>query len=104
MATDMTIAHEINRQIGNGAFLMMGTKNKIGDTNSLKFDIKLCKQYNWIKITLDANDTYTVEFIKVGRAPTIDPVHDVYVEDLHNLISKRTGLALRIPRIIGINA
>ncbi len=107
MATDMTVANTIRGQIGCEAFFMMGSKNLSGDANSLTFDIKLCKAWKWVKVTLDPDDTYTVTFIMVGCAPgykrTEKEVKGVYVDMLHNVISENTGLSLKIPRIMGIN-
>lgn len=106
MATDMTVANTIRTQIGAVAFFMMGTKQWAGDENSLSFPIKGCAKYTHIRITLEPTGTYQVDFIKVGRAHkyhplkvTTDTVEGVYVDVLHDLISRRTGLALRMPRI-----
>jgi hypothetical protein len=108
MATDLTVANMIRDQIGRGAFFMMGSKNLSGDKNSLTFDIKLCKAWKWVKVTLEPDDTYTVTFIMVGRGPqykrTEKSINGVYVDMLHDVIEENTGLVLRIPRVRGINA
>jgi hypothetical protein len=97
--TDMTIANEIGRQIGPLAFAMMGTRTKVGGDRSLMFDIKGSRQWNKIRITLDYNDTYMVEFFKLGRAPMFDlkdsrTVEGVYCDMLFDIIEDETGLFL----------
>lgn len=100
MATDMTVANEIARQIGGRAFFMMGTKIKTGTDTALMFDIKGCKRFNWVRVTLAADDTYTVEFIHIGRAPAFktnkETFEGIYNDQLHSLISEKTGLALSL--------
>ncbi len=100
MATDMTIANTIAQQIGGRAFFMMGTNRKIGTENSLFFNIKGCKEWNNVRITLAADDTYTVEFIHIGRAPNFktrsERLEGIYCDQLHSLISEKTGLALSL--------
>jgi hypothetical protein len=107
VATDITIAREIADQIGTAAFRMMGAKDLVADDKSLLFAIKGCRKYNKIRVTLQGNDLYLVEFIKIGRKPlytvSVETRLDVYAEDLKPLIERETGLALIIPRVRGIN-
>ena len=63
---------------------------------------------NKIVIKLDPSDTYTVEFWKIGRAPAfkctlVSEHYDIYVDSLHDLIQRQTGLAVFVPRVRGIN-
>jgi hypothetical protein len=108
--TDLTVAETIAEQIGAAAFLMMGTTQKLGDEKSLMFTIRGCKTCNKIRVTLDGGiDLYTLEFIKVGRAPrfpvtTPVTVTGVFAEDLKSLIEQHTGLRLSLPRVRGLNA
>lgn len=99
---DMTTATTIRDQIGHKAFVMMGTPKGsfVGDEGYLHFDIKGCRKYNRISVKLDASDTYSVGFHKIGKAPYhkvvsrfIDYVH---AESLHNVISTETGLYLSL--------
>jgi hypothetical protein len=96
--TDMTIANEIASQIGHKAFFMMGTTCKFGDERSLTFNFKGCREWNKVSVILAGDDTYTVEFFKIGRAPKFawkssGPIEGVYCDGLHELIERRTGLA-----------
>lgn len=98
-ANDMTIANEIRNQIGNHAFTMMGAKNLVGDEKSLTFKIgRNAKRVTHIRVTLDASDTYTVEFIKVREfeAKTLADFDGVYADMLHSLIEGNTGLYLSL--------
>jgi hypothetical protein len=90
---EMKVANTVRSQIGRDAFFMMGSKNLSGGANSLTFDIRGCKAWKWVKVTLDP-----------GYKLTEMEVKGVYVEMLHNVISENTGLALTIPRIVSINA
>lgn len=62
----MTVAQIILEQLGGNKFIVMtGAKNLIGDENSLKMDLPRNKsKANRLKITLDADDTYTMTFTK----------------------------------------
>ena len=106
--TDMTIANIIAQQIGGRAFFMLGTNQKIGDERSLAFNVRGAREtgVNKIRVTLELDDTYTVEFWKVplgARAIVADkrPVllHSspgVYADGLHECIEFHTGLALSL--------
>lgn len=110
MAMDLTVANTIRDQLGS-ALRMIGAKNLAGDANSLRFSIMRGAKdgINKIIIRLDPSDTYTVEFWKIGRAPAfkcdqISTHSDIYVDSLHDLIERVTGLATRMPRVVGFNA
>ena len=98
----MRVAKEIQRQIGEGALYMMGAKDLIGGDDYLTWKIgRNAKGVTHIKVTLDPTDTYTVEFIKVGRAPKFDvrtlAEHSmVYFDQLHKLIESETGFYLAL--------
>ena len=100
MTTDMTIANTIAEQIGHRAFLMMGTRHKMADGPALSFDIRGCREWKHIKVTLDPMDTYTVSFFKQGPRPEFKvtrlDVEGVYCDMLHATIEKHTGLALSL--------
>lgn len=74
---------------------------------TLRFSFKLCTKANLIKIRLDPMDTYTVEFHKIGRMTKdyrkpcvlVHTFKDVYVENLKEVISEFTGLALSIGKV-----
>ncbi len=99
---DMNIANEIAKQIGAKAFFMMGSKKTlIGGKDNLSFKVmRNGKKVTHIRVTLDASDTYTVEFIRCWgtKAPNVlKTVKDVYCEMLRSVIGDGTGLELRMP-------
>jgi hypothetical protein len=98
--TTMEIATEISRQIGNRAMTMIGASNLLGDTNSLQFKIgKNSKKVTHVRVTLDASDTYTVEFIRVGRGfsvATLATVGMVYADHLRAIIQEHTGMYVNL--------
>jgi hypothetical protein len=101
MATDMTVANTIARQIGHRAFVMMGTRYKLGDERSLTFDVRGSRTVNKIRVTLNTGDLYDVDFLKVGRAPTyrvvlVDERTDIYFDALREVIERATGLRLSL--------
>jgi uncharacterized protein YxjI len=95
----LEVANEIQRQIGNRAFVMMGAINLMGDEKSLTFKIAGCKTISHIRVTLDAlTDTYRIEFIKC-RGVKVTPVHTAYhlqCSQLNGAIEEHTGLALSL--------
>jgi hypothetical protein len=95
----MGVAETIREQIGPMAFLMMGTKKDIWkDGNSLIFRIR-GSHWQKVKITLTPSDTYKVEFFKIHPKTfevKSDEHTDVYVEDLHEVIERATGLYLSL--------
>mgnify|MGYP001596238051 CR=1 FL=1 len=98
MTTNLAIAQKIARQIGRRAFLMMGTKHRLGSERSLSFDIHGCREYSKVQITLDQDDTYTVEFFKFRNFEKIrhKTVEMVYADSLHQVIEHNTGLYISL--------
>lgn len=95
----LSVANTIADQIGAKAFLMMGTKYKLGGENFLSFDIKGCPNFNKIQVTLNPSDTYTVEFFKFNRSferVNYRSVEMVYADGLRQVIEFNTGLALSL--------
>jgi hypothetical protein len=93
-------AKTILEQLGGRKFIVMtGAKNFMGDANMLRFQLPSTAHYvkngiNVVRITLGANDLYTVEFIKV-RGTKVTPVstHDgIYFDGLQSLFTEHTGL------------
>jgi hypothetical protein len=95
-ATD--VAATIANQIGNRALVMFGATNLLGDANTLQFKIgKNASKATHVRVTLDPSDTYTVEFIRVGRSPhfTVTPIDSqsmVYGDQLRTVIGTFTGM------------
>lgn len=103
VATDLTVANEILRQLGGNRFrAMTGAKNFLGDANSLAFSIPRVKSpkggyVNKIKIFLTSDDTYRLQVfdINVRKQASWAPYatySDVYAEDLQTLFTEITGL------------
>lgn len=105
-----TPAETIRQQIGHRAFYMLGASNLMysaADPNWLSFRIKGSRTINYIKVTLDAMDTYTMEFGKISNttitigstklkgAPAykvVKTLEGIYFDQLHDLITENTGL------------
>jgi len=62
--TDMTVANTIAKQIGSRAFFLMGTRHKLGDEDSLTFDIRGSRTVNKIRVRLNVMDLYDLTFWK----------------------------------------
>jgi len=92
------VAKIIASQIGNRAFQMLGAKDLMGDENSLTFRIgRNAQGVTHIKVTLDPSDTYTMQFLKVGRAPrfekkVLSEASDIYADNLRKVIESKTGM------------
>ena len=91
----MQVANTIKDQLGNKALVMLGASQLVGTPDALKFSIKGCRRINKIQIVLAADDTYTVQFWKLGRGgfiKLVEQVAGVYVDSLHRVIETHTGL------------
>ena len=100
-ASDMTVPNTILAKLGAGRFLAMtGATSLAGDANSLTFKLpaRFAKNgINCVKIALDADDTYTMTFYKLGRAPSfsvaiIKETAGVYCDQLREIFTSATGL------------
>lgn len=102
---DRQVAEEIARQIGGRAFFMMGTTQKNIDGPGLTFNVKGSKAWNKIRVRLDADDTYNILFLKIGRAPSFKMTSKNYqgfmADDLHRIIEQETGLYLSLGTMKG---
>lgn len=94
----LAVANTIAQQIGHRAFLMMGTRYKMGDANSLTFDVRGDDTCNRIQVILDDDDTYTLKFFRCRgiKAELVHESHAVYADGLQQCIEYRTGLALSL--------
>jgi hypothetical protein len=90
----MNVANTIKDQLGGKALFMLGASQLVGSEDALQFAIKGCRTANKIRIQLDASDTYTVQFWKIGRGACklVHEVSGVYVDSLHQTIERHTGL------------
>ena len=95
---DPQIARNIIAQLGNLTLSMLGAKNLLDLGNGLSFRVRGSRIVNYVAITLDANDTYSVRTAKIGRLPACTVSNDstdvdVYADMLHDFIADATGLA-----------
>ncbi|OGM09189.1 hypothetical protein A2Z67_04585 [Candidatus Woesebacteria bacterium RBG_13_36_22] len=107
----MQVANTILLQLGGGAGkikTMTGAKNFIALPSGVSFEFPNRKGPNYCKVTLEPDDTYTVEFgRKAGMAKLmsgdfdINDIYkklsehkDIYWEDLKELFERETGLYL----------
>ena len=104
----MTVANTILEQLGGNKFIAMtGAKNFVSDGNTLRMTLpKNRSKANRLYITLDAMDTYTMNFFKytAGRlnkktfAWTPDKQEDVkeissvYADMLQDIFTDVTGM------------
>lgn len=104
----MNFANEILNQLtrtknGPGILkIMIGARNFMRSDKdqfiTFKFTVKAANKANYMKITLNAMDTYDVEFIRIWGAniKRISKHEGVYNEDLFGLFQSETKLALRM--------
>lgn len=98
--TDKTVAIEILKQLGGNRFIAMtGAKNFACTDNSFLCQIPMKKdRISHIKITLNAMDTYDLEFLSAwgGDLKTVATFEGAYNDMLRNVVSSRTGLNLTL--------
>jgi hypothetical protein len=98
------IAQTILTQLGGRRFLAMtGARALVAHDRALSFRLPgaggFCKGgINRVRITLNALDTYDIEFTRV-RGIKVTPVvklFDVYAEQLREAFTRETGLAVSL--------
>jgi hypothetical protein len=97
-------AATILEQLGGRRFAFMtGARNFIGSENALSFRLPgaggFCKDgINAVRVVLDPSDTYTVTFSRVRgtKVTTVAEHADIYCEQLADLVSRTTGLVVRL--------
>lgn len=105
---DDTVARTILAQLGGTSRLiaMTGAKHILFDTDLVCFKFKGSRKVNHCKITLDASDTYTVEFGLFKKHRSSDgkrrnyavkaSFSGVYADSLVSVFEGTTGLALSL--------
>jgi hypothetical protein len=93
----MKVAETILQQLGGNKFVAMtGSKNFIASENFLRMNLTRNKaKAKWLKITLNANDTYTMDFFTADKNFNITSKVNfeyVYCDELCFLFTKATGL------------
>jgi len=98
------VAQTILSQLGGNRFIAMTGCSNFGSTpNSLSFKLPrgCANKATHCTITLDASDTYTVEFVKCNMRATVyrqvvAETSMVYAESLTELFTAATGLEVRL--------
>lgn len=98
------VAATILQQLGGGRFAVMtGAREFLAGENSLMFRLpqNASRRVRKVRITLDASDTYTMEFI--GRMPghrdllcVLKTVPGVYCDQLQSIFTAETGLYTKL--------
>ena len=100
--TIMTTANQILSQLGGNKFLAMtGAHTLINTGSGLTMKLRSNKsKANYLKITLNAMDTYTVEFQKVNYSKfTVSDVanfENVYCDQLQKIFTSVTGMYTKL--------
>lgn len=108
----MTVANTILEQLGGNKFIAMtGAKNFLSDGNTLRMTLPKNKsKANRLYITLDADDTYTMNFFRftAGRlnrktfqftedkVSEIKVVSGVYCDMLQDIFTATTGMVTHL--------
>lgn len=96
----MKIAKEILNQLGGGRFIAMtGAKHLGADTNGLVFQFMAnTSGFNRCRITLNAMDTYDVQFFKIRKYTVVNgkEYSGVYCDQLQSIFTSFTGLHTRL--------
>jgi len=98
MKTDMTVSREILAQLGGGRFTAMtGARQFVGDDTSLTFRLPPTMtrgRASGMRITLAADDTYTLETFKIVRFEMriIETCRGIYEDVLRRTFTQMTGL------------
>ena len=89
-------AKTLLQQLGGNMFVTMtGAKNLMQGENFLQFKIgRNSKRINSVRITLDENDTYTMEFGRIRKLEYTKVVEDagIYCDQLQEIFTETTGM------------
>lgn len=97
--TNQTIAAAILAQLGgNRLVAMVGANGFLNLEDGLQFKFKGSKRANCVRVILEPNDTYTVEFLKIKGfdVASIEKVPLVHAESLQVVFTRVTGLSLSL--------
>lgn len=103
------VARTILEQLGRGFSAMTGAHTLCSTENSLSFRVPgtiTRQRINWVKIELTPADEYKLTF-GVIRGKTFKVVEErdgVYCDNLREVFSSVTGLALEFPRFANLTA
>lgn len=93
------IALDIYNQLGGNKFAVMtGARNLFSRSDTayggMQIDFKGSQKANRLVVLVDAMDTYTVEFWKIGRetCKKVEAFDDIYCDMLQSIFTQVTGL------------
>lgn len=94
------VSETILAQLGGNKFLVMtGARSLTTDGNNLRMKLpRNASKVNMVNVTLEANDTYTVTFLKY-RGLTLEvlaEVDTVYGDQLRAIFESHTGLKVSL--------
>ena len=98
----LQVAQTILAQLGGKRFIAMtGSKNFVGSEKAISFKVgRNAKKVTHFRVTLDENDTYSVEFMKWNaralEMKTIKKSEGVYCDMLQDIFTEETGLYTRL--------
>ena len=96
--SNLKVAETILSQLGGNKFrVMTGAKNLAGDENSLSMRIgRNSSNSNYLKITLNAMDTYDMTFCKLTRGEfdqkSVSEYNNIYNDMLTDQFTAHTGM------------
>ena len=99
------ISGTILKQLGANRFIAMtGAKNLLGLSSGLSFKLpgrgQAKDNITYVRIKLNGNDLYDIEFAKLNKwgeiTKVVKTLEDVYAEDLQRLFTEVTGLRTRL--------
>lgn len=98
--THVEVANTIKHQLDHKALFMLGASNFCAaktenDESYLSFKIgRNDKGVTHIRVVLQSNDTYRLEFIRIWAYKYTDKgkVLGAYAEDMHSIIEEHTGM------------
>ncbi len=94
-AKTLDVAETILAQLGGGRFIMMtGAKNILGDASSLQLRFQGSQKANSLRVVLESDDTYTVEFFKIRgiSCREVSSLSMVQASSLRTVFESATGL------------
>lgn len=98
--TDKTVAIEILKQLGGNRFVaMVGANNLVCSNNMMAFKfMRNPSKANYCRITLNAWDTYKMEFIRIhgNKIETMHEFDNIYNDMLVKTFEETTGLYTKL--------
>ncbi len=95
---DLEVAKTIIQQLGGASKLkaMIGAKNFSADGNMVCFQFPRCNSFRAVRITLNAMDTYDIQFLGGNDFRVLKEFNGIYNDMLINIFEDTTGLRLSL--------